>query len=251
MRLITWNCHHGTIERRIEQLRRLDPDLVTLQECCRQGLPFMDAVWSGTREVRGVAVVALNPSLQLEHLNVKLASTAVPVIVHGPTPFVLLAVWAHPTPTYDNFVLNAVRACAKATGDRPMIVMGDLNILPTSDAVRVLREELGVVSAYHHHYRVEPGHEQHPTHFWRWHETSPWHIDFCLVPEAWVGKVRKVCVGGFAEWTDSDHRPLTVELALPFPTLQSSATRAALQPRSTLARCNRAARRAPRRRRSR
>jgi hypothetical protein len=56
MRLITWNCHHADVEQRLQLLRPLGPDPVTLQECRRPVLPFSEAIWGGTREVHGIAV---------------------------------------------------------------------------------------------------------------------------------------------------------------------------------------------------
>ena len=69
------------------------------------------------------------------------------------------------------------------------------------------------MSAYHAHHKVTPGEELHSTHFWRRWKTAPWHIDFCLIPEGWVPKVRDVQVGTFEEWrAESDHCPVTVSL---------------------------------------
>jgi hypothetical protein len=41
----------------------------------------------------------------------------------------------------------------------------------------------------------EPGHETSPTHFHRRAVTSPWHVDYCFVPEAWVTRLSNVHVG--------------------------------------------------------
>ena len=71
-----------------------------------------------------------------------------------------------------------------------------------------------MISAYHAFHKIEPGTESHPTHFWRRKRASPWHIDYCLIPESWVPKVREVQVGAFEEFSSSDHRPVTIDLAL-------------------------------------
>jgi exodeoxyribonuclease-3 len=211
MRLTTWNCHHGDVEQRLALLRPLAPDLITLQECRRPALPFSEVIWSGKREVQGIAVASRNPALRLERLNVDVAPTALPVIVHGPSPFLLLALWTHPP--YEEFTRSAHRICAAKGCALPMVVMGDLNITAKSDVIKTLQEEFGLVSAYHAHHRVVPGGERHPTHFWRRWNTAPWHIDFCLLPAMWVSKLRKVRVGSFEKWrAESDHCPVTVDL---------------------------------------
>lgn len=211
MRLTTWNCQHGTIEDRLAQLQPLAPDLVALQECRRPAFASPNAIWSGTLDPKGIAVASINPSLRLERLEVTVAPTALPVLVHGPEPFVLLAVWT--LPPYEKFAIEAVRACAAVgvSRDLPMLVMGDLNVIPTRERLRMFREEFGLVSAYHAFHKVDPGAEAHPTHYWKRKQSSPWHIDYCFVPEGWVPKLRDVQVGGFDEWPDSDHRPLTIE----------------------------------------
>ena len=72
-------------------------------------------------------------------------------------------------------------------------------------------EELGLVSAYHRYTGEPHGIERTPTHYWRWQETSPFHIDYCFVPRSW--RIERVEVGGFDEWKElSDHRPLIVDV---------------------------------------
>lgn len=79
---------------------------------------------------------------------------------------------------------------------------------------RVLRKEFGLVSAYHLRHGVEPGSEPHPTFYMNGKPDRPFHIDYCFIPERWAEKVKSVEVGSYSEWTDSDHRPVTVVLAL-------------------------------------
>jgi exodeoxyribonuclease III len=214
VRLVTWNCHHGTIEERVEQLKPLAPDLVTVQECRKPLRESESVLWSGDLAHKGVAVVACDPTMRIEPVNAGLCATALPVIVHSPTPFILLALWTQRAPTYEACALKAIRGCRAVEPDLPMVVMGDLNITAKAKAVRIIGEEFGLVSAYHAHHQVEPGREDHPTHFWLRRENAPWHIDFCFIPERWVEKVGKVLVGGFGEWRDSDHRPVTVDVEL-------------------------------------
>ena len=81
-----------------------------------------------------------------------------------------------------------------------------------SRLVEVLRDDFGLVSAYHAHTGRAPGEEQ-PTLYWQWKHHQPYHVDYCFVPESWVGHIRSVEVGGWAEWEGrSDHRPVVVEV---------------------------------------
>lgn len=38
------------------------------------------------------------------------------------------------------------------------------------------------MSAYHAHHKVAAGEEHHPTHFWRWSKTAPWHAERAILP---------------------------------------------------------------------
>ena len=60
--------------------------------------------------------------------------------------------------------------------------------------VEVLRDDFGLVSAYHAHTGHAPGEEQ-PTLYWQWKHHQPYHVDYCFVPEPWVGHIRSVEVG--------------------------------------------------------
>ena len=90
-----------------------------------------------------------------------------------------------------------------------------------------MRDELGLVSAYHHGLRgrrmariaaVRRGDPRHPLPLDPRHplflfkESQPFHLDYCFLPETWLDRLASVEVGSFADWPQSDHRPLTVEL---------------------------------------
>ena len=112
-----------------------------------------------------------------------------------------------------------------ATG--PSVLLGDFNSSVAWDTKHgradhrelehQLREEFGLVSAYHASTGEQPGSESQSTHFWRWQEASPFHLDYCYLPEAWVPGLRSVRVGRYDEWADglSDHRPVIVDVSPP------------------------------------
>lgn len=77
-----------------------------------------------------------------------------------------------------------------------------------------LHDEFRLVSAYHAATGEHPGQESRPTHFWRWQAASPFHLDYCYLPEEWLPGLKSVTVGSYEEWADaSDHRPVTVDVS--------------------------------------
>lgn len=224
MRLLTWNCFRGDIDQRVERLRSFDADLIALQECRRPPEPPEGAVWRGTLEQQGVAVVSTDAALRIEALGVPpgLPSTVLPVIVHSPEPFILINMWAFPDSTYEAFAMRALSMCAGGVS-LPMVVMGDFNSTPiiesqrrtSRELLRRLQGEFGLVSAYHTHLGVEHGRELHATFFMNRQENRPFHLDYCFVPERWAPRITDVRVGSFDQWQgDSDHTPLVVDLEL-------------------------------------
>jgi exodeoxyribonuclease-3 len=153
--------------------------------------------------------------------------------VEGPTPFHLVALWAHygfaplrkstrgPT-------LRALTAYRNFLTKSPAIIAGDFNnhvrwdkpgkVWSHARAVAAC-ERLGLVSAYHAFEGVEHGAERHPTFFWRTRsEDGPtYHIDYAFIPRTCVAGLRCVCIGSREEWIStglSDHAPLLVDLDL-------------------------------------
>ena len=79
-----------------------------------------------------------------------------------------------------------------------------------------LCSRLGLVSAYHHFHNLGHGNELHPMLYFQWKQTRRHHIDYCFVPKRWARHITSVAVGSDEDWVGaSDHRPLTVDLALP------------------------------------
>ena len=231
MRIATWNCYRGDCLTRATELAPLDADVAVLQECSQPAgrLARGRCAWFGVNPAHGVGVVARRPfKVMSGPLDARLDHSAFPAVVTGPTRFHMLAVWALPRPTYVRALLDALDTYADFLRAAPSIVVGDFNCFtqwrgaPPSrhhvELARRLADDFNLVSAYH----AAPDHDadapERPTHFWRWREHHPFHIDYCFVPEAWAPKIRSVHVGGFAEqhW-HSDHRPVVVDLDLPAP----------------------------------
>jgi exodeoxyribonuclease-3 len=220
VRLTTWNCWRHSVSESVQALAPLNPNIVVLQECAEPKEPISPGEWRHTAKQLGVATVGVGISPVFPNANEELPSSALLAVVEGPTPFALVNVWAQ-LPRYEEDVLNCIRAARRVLpSDVPLIVAGDFNSSPavrsqerrSLELIRVLREEFGLVSAYHDRFGVEPGRELHPTYYHQRKENAPFHIDYCFVPESWTEKIASVEVGSYSEWTGSDHRPVTVRL---------------------------------------
>lgn len=207
------------MNRFLEELAPLRADVVTLQECGRPLQENRSVLWRGTRAPQGVAVASTRTELHLEPLDVPaLHPTVVPAVVHARQPFVFVGVWTHPR--YDKVAWEAMSACVDAAAGRPVVAAGDFNISPSvpgqqHSAVQFLkrmRDELHLVSAYHHLSGETPGTETRATHYFHKKESNPFHIDYCFVPKSWLDRLDGVEIGNFEDWPKSDHRPLTVDI---------------------------------------
>lgn len=227
MRLTTWNCAPGKdIDTCLSLTEPLDADLVALQECRRPSGNDPAVIWRGDKARSGTAVISRHPDLQLEPLDIRQPNaTVVPVVVHGPAPFLFVGVCTHRR--YIEAARDSMTACIAAARGLPVVAAGDFNISPavrrkqqeSLEFLDWMRDELGLVSAYHECYGETPGEETRPTRYHQWNESKPFHIDYCFLPESWSSRISKVEVGRYAEWrwtsdhrSLSDHCPLTVEL---------------------------------------
>ena len=101
------------------------------------------------------------------------------------------------------------------------IVAGDFNHSVVWDtgnknrdfsAIDSFLESLGLSSAYHAHGEQAFGQESAYTHFHLKNPAKPYHIDCCYVHRSL--EVEGVSIGTFDEWrTDSDHVPITIDIA--------------------------------------
>jgi endonuclease/exonuclease/phosphatase family metal-dependent hydrolase len=229
LRLIAWNCHHGTLSTRLSELAEYSPDIVFLQECApAETLPPPAQIFA--RRVGPRKAVALG-SLHANYHLAKLASRAhsgravVAAAVTGSVSFTALGIWSQ-GPRYADDVMRTLHAYAGVLRSGPAVVMGDLNSgtnlnkeqLPGRGHSRIvgMLADFGLVSAYHAFHHVEHGHETHATYRHQYNATRPWHIDFCFVPARWVEHLVAVDVIDGKDWAlRSDHLPLTVDLRLP------------------------------------
>lgn len=226
MRLATWNCCGGPLPEKRAALKRLAADLAVVPESLRPPAEVSGQLWFGEPKKKGLAVLA-GPDIDLEYIDVgsELSPYIVPIQVHGPRSFLLLAVWTQNEgdEKYVRGLVRAVDACEGIISTQPTVVMGDFNSNAVWDnehpkdcnhsaLVRQL-DSLGLESAYHVHYGEKYGEETRPTFFHYRQESRKHHIDYCFFPKAWRHELRNVSVGSFADWSKlSDHVPLIVEV---------------------------------------
>ena len=191
MRITSWNCLCGDVSRRLSDLAPLRSDLITLQECRRPASDSASVIWRGDIPYQGVAVVSTEATRGLD----------TPGLQHGGVE--------------GNDDLRSRRG-RSASGR----AAGDFNSSPSVQGqerasqwfLQRMREKLGLVSAYHHLSGEAHGEETRASYYHGKKEAHPFHIDYCFVPEAWVDCLTGVEVGSFADWPQSDHRPLTVDI---------------------------------------
>lgn len=228
LRLLAWNCHHGSLLSRLDDVGPLTPDITFLQEVlpCEVESAPPGAVVRRVNSRKAVALIATNPVWSLAPLTLKRTSgkAVVAATVTGPMSFNLIGVWAQ-GPPYAADVLKTVTACKDIIRSAPTVIMGDFNSgsklfttpRPTHRHAPVVAalEKLGLVSAYHAFHNVDVANEAHATYRHLFKAEQPWHIDLCFVPKAWTAHIESVDVVDSDHWRRaSDHAPLRVDLQL-------------------------------------
>lgn len=224
MRIVSWNCYRGECRERAQELDALNPDLIILQECGQPDSPQDERCrWFGNRPIQGVGVLGRGEwTIEPCAISADVPDSAYPVRAVGPTTLNVLAMWTQQRPTYVRSALTALELYRDHLMSGPSIVVGDFNshwrwdsssaTANHSRLVEVLRDDFGLVSAYHAFTGRPPGDEV-PTLYWQWKQHQTYHVDYCFVPEAWLPRIRSVEVGGWSEWEGrSDHRPLVIDI---------------------------------------
>ena len=173
MRLTSWNGSPGADPTRcLTLLDPLRPDVVTLQECRRPSRLDRTVVWHGPTKKQGVAVARRTSDLRVEPLTIPgLHPTVLPVLVSGPSPFLLVGVWT--LPPYHPVAYAAMKACVGVAARLPLVAAGDFNSSPrvsgqartSPEFMKRMREEFGLVNAYHSHFDEALGEETRPTYY--------------------------------------------------------------------------------------
>jgi len=224
LRLIAWNCHHGSVSTRLAELAAFAPAIVFLQECRpTEPLPLVGPFL--TRRVsaqKGIALASLGADYHLEKLKPRAnrGRAVIGATVSGPLSFTALGIWSR-GPRYVDDVMRTLMAYRPVLRSGPAIVMGDLNSGTNLAGTRSINRgharildtlaDLGLVSAYHAFHQCAHGQERHATYLHQRKPSRPWHIDFCFVPAGWAVTGVEVLDG--QEWAArSDHLPLKVDV---------------------------------------
>jgi exonuclease III len=224
VRFITWNCRSGSLDARLAQLNKYQPDVVFLQECVpTEHTPCTCRV----NARKSIALVGLSPYFSLSPLTpgVTAGRASVAASFDGRDAFSVIGIWGQP-PHYADDVLRTLDAHAARLRQGRAIVMGDFNSGTHLRRTRTISaghqkivktcSDLGLVSAYHAFNNVEHAQEKHATYYHQFKSTQPWHIDYCFVPTAWLNGLTNVQVVNGRIWAHhSDHRPLIVDLIPP------------------------------------
>jgi endonuclease/exonuclease/phosphatase family metal-dependent hydrolase len=137
-------------------------------------------------------------------------------VISGPDRFRFVGFWAM-TQKFAGYEYpqQATRLIEQLPNDGlPTVVAGDFNASRSQehlDNVQRLAAR-GLVSAYHAFYGLDHSAvESHPTSYFQWQESRPYHMDFVFVPAAW--HIDSVEVGTFDDYPRrklSDHVPVVV-----------------------------------------
>lgn len=239
MRIVAWNCNMA-LERKVEALLDLRPDIAVISECAQPELlrsrsrtDWLQAepVWIGRDPHKGLAVLAFNGyAARLSEAYDPRFRYIAPVHVSGPIACTVLAAWVNSGGLRKHRLGPLRRALTRyrdLLAGQPALVAGDLNHNVIWDrpgwrgnhatAVRLM-SELGLVSAYHAIRGEAHGQETTPTIYWRdrTRDGPTYHIDYVFLPEPWIGRVASIEIGTFEPWCGaglSDHVPMVVDVA--------------------------------------
>ncbi len=223
MRIISWNCYRGDVDKRVKALSQLEPDVVCLQECCGSVVTNGQVVASQRNTQQGIAVWVKEGWAIANSTTNQEAPHHLKASISGSVSFDAIGIWTHKEPSYTKSLKATLEANADSIRKNLTILLGDFNShrkfnatnksYNHDDLVHDL-EDLGLVSAYHTYHGCKHGDELDTTYYWQWKVTQPFHIDYCFLPKPWASKISSVAIPGFEQFNSSDHRPLVVDLDL-------------------------------------
>jgi len=222
VRLITWNCRHGSLNERVAQLATASPDLVFVQEWAPARSDTTGFLARSVNARKGIALGSLNPAFRLRRVNTPQGcgrAIMAARVKSDRCDFTVLGIWAR-GPRFAADVLSSLQAYDRLLRQRPSVVLGDLNSGTRqygepytsrhhSRIVDVL-SGYGLESAYHRSHNVAHGGEKDPTYRHQMKRSLPWHIDFCFVPRQWTLHAARVIDSDWA--LTSDHNALVIDV---------------------------------------
>lgn len=234
MRLGTWNCclQFGT---NLHHLLALEVDVAVV--CEAQAVDVWPST-AGGRTVSGItrpvgqggqkhlAVIGCRPWTMTPHPELESAPPwTLPVLVDGPVPFTMLALWPVKAPgwpaDYVQQIEHAVGWLEEQPIDGPVVVAGDFNAPIAESRARYARvverfSALGLVDAYLTARDLGPDGVVPEATYYHWRRQGlPFHIDHVMLPKSWANDAQ-VEIGDFESWVASgrsDHVPVVVDVA--------------------------------------
>ncbi len=223
MQITTWNCCRGRPEVKLPHLLKINPDIVTIQESAKPAGSLGETqAWYGDNPNQGLLALTFN-DFRVEPVSRRrtTAKFFFPTRVTGAAAFNLLIIWVKPslqTGSYMETLLRGITVYRDFINSDRTIVLGDLNSAAYFGQAHLefvdrMRQEFGLLSAYHEYFDVKHGDETHFTYFDRTQKGKPYHLDYCFIPKPWLRMLKRVEVGEHRVWSPlSDHVPLTIEL---------------------------------------
>jgi len=234
MRLTTWNCK-GAFSRKHSSVAALKPDVLVAPEAEKLtavqnvigGLPLRSHYWVGDNKKKGLAVLSYgNYSLRVHEAYDSRHRWILPIIVDGPEPFTLFAVWTvphHETRSYVSCLFDALKTYRTILQAERAIWAADFNqstlFNSPADPLHFSHwlskaAEFGFQSLYHMKLVCKHGCEPDKT-FFLYHDISkPHHIDYIFAKSDIYEKGFDLVVGEHASWAKlSDHMPMTLTTA--------------------------------------
>lgn len=234
MRFITWNCDRKFREK-APSVAAYRPDVLAVQELTRRdtqselaGDPqpsFRDHDELSNQWERGLGLFSFT-GLEIEPVDGEDHSPSFRRYRArlGGLEFQIVGLWTSFRKEHADTYKQAIQGAFNYSDwllAAPTVVFGDFNdnaSYRTTNWPELLEvfTPVGLVSAYHTWTGEKFGHETNPTHFHHKAPTSPWHVDYCFIPEAWAHRLTSVQAGSHKEWGKlSDHMPLIVDVDLP------------------------------------
>ena len=222
MRLITWNCRHGSLNDRVAQLKSESPDLVFVQEWAPARSNTIGFLARSVNSRKGVALGSLNPAFRLRRVNIPQhcgQAVVAASVKSDHCHFTVLGIWAQ-GPRFAADVLSSLQAFDRLLKRRPSVVLGDLNsgtrqygepyISRHHSRIVDVLSQYGLESAYHRTHNVMHGGEKDSTYRHQMNVALRWHIDFCFVPRQWTIQAARVIDSDWA--LTSDHNALVIDV---------------------------------------
>jgi exonuclease III len=233
-KLTTWNCR-GAFRRKHAHALELAPDILIVSEC--ESLTDLSQTL-GAKTITGAFRVGEDGNNGLGvlsygdfHIEVDAAYDSsiqwiVPLNVHGPVAFSMLAVWTKPDPMTGRYIhrlVSATERYADILRRERVVIAGDFNqnvrldvaAAPRFSALMKAWDEYALASTYHEHRSCAHGEEPDPTFFQYFHRDKPQHLDYVFATASLRRGLFRVAVGDPDTWLSlSDHMPVSAEFKL-------------------------------------